>query len=84
MMEYVEFATEGNSIDFGDLQNAIGWRNGTSDSIRGVFGGGQSPTSTNTIEYIHIATQGDGFDFGDLTTDQHLAGGACSDAHGGL
>ena len=83
-MEFITFVTRGNSIVFGDLQTANGWRNGTSDTIRGVFGGGQSPAYTNSIEYIKIATQGDAVDFGDLITDNHYSGGACSNGHGGL
>ena len=57
---------------------------GTSDTVRGVFGGGQSPAATDAIDYINVATQGNAVDFGSLFTNQHLSGGACSNAHGGL
>ena len=61
------------------------YRNCTSDSVRGVAGGGQDgPGNTNTIECITIATQGDATDFGDLTTDQHQSCAAFSNGHGGL
>ena len=83
-MEYITFATRGDSVDFGNSTVAIGWKTGTSDTVRGVFGGGQSPQTTNTIEYITIATQGDATNFGDLTTQFHRSGGGCSNGHGGL
>ena len=35
---------------------------------RGVFAGGYTPTTLNTIDYITISTTGNAFDFGDLTT----------------
>jgi hypothetical protein len=35
--------------------------------LRGIFGGGRTPTNVNTIEFITIATTGNAIDFGDLT-----------------
>ena len=50
-----------------------------SNTLRGVFGGGQNDSSrTNQIEYITIVTTGNATDFGDLTT-QRNALAACSD-----
>ena len=57
-----------------------------SDSIRGVFAGGQfpgSPGHQNVIEYVNIATLGDGILFGDLPLAMYSMGG-CSDSHGGI
>ena len=63
----------------------LNYRNCTSDSVRGVSGGGQDGTGDgNTIEYITIAEGGTAVDFGDLTTDAHDSGGCFSNAHGGL
>ena len=84
VMEYITMATGGNAVSFGEASINIGWATGTSDTIRGVFGGGQSPATTNTIDYIQIATQGDAVDFGDLITQFHRSGGGCSNRHGGL
>jgi len=85
---YVTIATEGNAIDFGDLSQ--GGNNGKIDylgacasEIRGVFGGGQTPTKINTIQFVTIATTGDTTDFGDLTVSRRFLQGL-SDAHGGL
>jgi len=40
---------------------------GCSSSIRGVFGGGATPTKVNTIDFITIAALGNAQDFGDLS-----------------
>jgi hypothetical protein len=56
---------------------------GCSSSTRGVFGGGWTTQSVNTIDYVTIASTGNATDFGDLTAAVYgLA--ACSNAHGGL
>ena len=84
-IDYFSFATKGNTSVFGDSTIDLKYRNCTSDTVRGVAGGGQSgPAARNTIEYITIATQGNAFDFGDLTTDTHHASAAFSSGHGGL
>ena len=44
---------------------------------RGIFAGGNSGPSSNTIEYITISTEGDAKDFGDLTTARYLHGIMC-------
>jgi hypothetical protein len=50
---------------------------------RGVFGGGYTPTATNTIDYITISTLGNAQDFGDLTTARS-GNAACSSSTRGL
>ena len=68
VIEYITIATTGNGQDFGDLTDANGQRqnvSGCSNSIRGLFGGGQP--GLNVIDYISIASFGDAIDFGDLT-----------------
>ena len=78
-------ASQGNTVKFGDSTIDLNYRNCTSDSVRGVSGGGQDgPGDGNTIEYITIASDGDAVDFGDLTTDAHDSGGCFSNGHGGL
>ena len=48
---------------------------GSSNHIRGIHGGGNSPSpgKTNTISYITIASEGDAIDFGDFS--QQSTGG---------
>jgi hypothetical protein len=41
--------------------------NNLNGGARGVFGGGLTPSATNTIEYITISSTGNTTDFGDLT-----------------
>lgn len=50
---------------------------------RGLFGGGLSPSATNTIEYITISTLGNTTDFGDLTAN-FFGVSACSSSTRGL
>ena len=84
-IDYVTLASNGNAIDFGNLEIAKHFTTGTaSNSIRGVWAGSStSPATRNTIEYITIATTGNATDFGDLTVLQYQGAGA-SDSHGGL
>ena len=64
-IQYITFASQGNSELFGSL--TVARRNviAVSDKTRGVFIGGYP--STNTIDYITIATLGNAVDFGDNT-----------------
>ena len=55
----------------------------TSNSVRGVWGGGANPSRLTQIDYVTIATTGDAQDFGDLTLDRSSLA-ACGDATGGL
>jgi len=52
-------------------------------SARGLFGGGYTPTLSNTIDFITISTLGDAQDFGDLT-QARLGPGAVSSSIRGL
>ena len=74
VITYITIASEGDSIDFGDLNDARRALAAASSSTRGVWGGGYSPAGggapnrTNTIQYVQIATIGNALDFGDLAT----------------
>ena len=41
---------------------------------RGLFGGGNTPGTTNTIDFVTIATIGNAQDFGDLTSARQASG----------
>ena len=72
---YVEIATTGNSVDFGNLTNTRRYLAGVSNNTRGVFGSGSIPAPNATIDYVTIATTGDATDFGDATiSNEHRAG----------
>jgi hypothetical protein len=82
-IQYITMASDGNSIDFGELSLA-GYHSGaTSTNVRGVWGGGENPTRYNIMEYVTIASTGNAQDFGDLIRDESRMGGT-SDSHGGL
>ena len=64
---FINIATEGNALDFGNLITGRQTR-AASSSTRGLIAYGYvSPTGTNIIEYITIASAGNGIDFGDGT-----------------
>ena len=68
-IEYIEIATTGNAVDFGDLSEIKRQLTGASSSTRGVVIGGQiSPGNyaTKGIEYVTISSGGGASDFGDL------------------
>jgi len=83
-IQYVTIASLGNAVRFGDLTRVGGPMQAVSSPTRGVWGGGYvAPHFSNVIDYVNISTQGNAVDFGDLFTIR-AAGGACSNAHGGL
>ena len=65
-IDYITFATKGDSVHFGELASIGRAQSGLSSPTRGVFAVGYSPSLLNTIEYITIATEGNATDFGDL------------------
>mgnify|MGYP003127542463 CR=1 FL=1 len=67
LIEFITIATTGNSTDFGDRTVAAYSLSGTSDNTRGVFTGGDGPT-TNVIDFVTMASAGNATDFGDLIT----------------
>ena len=84
-IDFITIATTSNSTDFGDLTSARAGLNGTSNSIRGVFAAGITPTYLNTMDFVTIASSGNAADYGDLSYQAHyLFNGQCADAHGGI
>ena len=83
-ISYITIASEGDAIDFGDLNEARRATAASSSSSRGVWFGGYSPSGggasnrTNTIQYVEIQTLGNGLDFGDLTTTNASSAAAAS------
>ena len=79
-------ATFGNASDFGDLTRTAFGAGGMSNSIRGVWAGGQNPSNDpgmNVMDFVTIATTGNASDFGDLTAARGYVKG-CADSHGGI
>jgi len=78
---YFIFSSQGGANDFGDLQTAVYSNGGCGNNIRGLSGGG-APL-TNVIEFVNIATTGDGNNFGDLVRSRSsTASGIASPTRG--
>ena len=80
-IEYITIATTGNGTDFGNLSVAKTGVGGVSSSVRGVMGGGSTPSKINVIEYVTIASTGDVTDFGDFTAASNRAS-VCTNTRG--
>ena len=76
-IDVVKFASLGNAIHFGDLIKKRKTNGGgTSNSVRGVVGGGTLPATddgVNFIEFITLASEGNGTEFGNLTANTKYA-----------
>ena len=84
-IDYIDITSTGNASDFGDLYAAREHTSSTSNSIRGIWGGGVTPTYYNNIQYVTISTTGNANDFGDFIVDNSKAYSmTTSDSHGGL
>jgi len=84
IIEYITISSTGNSVDFGDLTAARHGSAACSSSTRGLFGGGDGPSTNNIIDYITISTLGNALDFGDLSTTNQYRNNACSNVIRGL
>ena len=82
-IHFITIATLGNSINFGDLNDAVSGLSACSSPTRVVFNGGYTPSQTNQLQYIQTMTTGNALDFGDLTSNKARQAG-CSNGHGGL
>ena len=69
IIEFIQTATTGNALDFGDLIRAQRHAAALSNNTRGIFAGGYKTGSggSNVIEFVEIATTGNTTDFGDAT-----------------
>ena len=83
-IQFVTFATKGNSTDFGDLLTTVRGGGSNSNTTRGVLAGGRTPTQVNTIQFITFSTTGNATNFGDLTSIRAFNCAGMSDNHGGL
>ena len=84
-IQFVTIATTGNAIDFGDHTSLLRSMGACTNSLRAVYGGGNTPSATiNSLSYVTITTRGNGQDFGDLITARSVHACGSSDSHGGL
>jgi len=81
-IEFIAIASKGNAVDFGNSIFSGAYKGGCSNTVRGLFGGGDTPSTTNAIEYITIASNGNSVYFGDLTVTRNGVGGCASSTRG--
>ncbi len=78
-IDFVTLSSVGDATDFGDLTETQFFLSATSSQTRGLFSGGNVPSSVNTIQYITIASKGDSIDFGDMSDEKRLHGAVSND-----
>ena len=81
-IDYVEFTSQGNAVDFGNLSQARRKPASVSSSTRGVFCAGATPGVTDVLDFITILSTGDASDFGDMSTNVSQCFGGGNDTRG--
>ena len=80
-VDFITISTLGNAQDFGDAIGSGAYGATTSDSTRGLLGGGHpNSNGSDTIQFFTIASTGNATDFGNLTSTRWLMGGGCSNS----
>ena len=83
-MDYVQIATAGNAIDFGDSTQARnGGQGGAASPTRICHGGGNNPSASDRIDFVNPQTTGNAIDFGNLSAARTYPFGT-SNSHGGV
>jgi len=68
-IEYINIASTGNSVDFGDLQQTRQALSSLGSSTRGFWVGGRdAPANFDIIEFVTFSSLGDNTDFGNLSS----------------
>jgi hypothetical protein len=78
VMDFITISSKGDAVSFGEIsvpRRALG---GGSNSVRGIFAGGNNPGEIDVIEYITIASVGNAIDFGRLSEAKTTTKGASS------
>ena len=82
-IQYINIASTGNSIDFGNLSTNRYETEHVSDRTRGVICGGyESPVRVNKMEYITMASEGHAVTFGTLNEARGHMSGASNSTRG--
>ena len=84
---YLNIASFGNEIDFGDLDNAIRFLAPAASRTRGLFAGGTNPAGgspglQDNIKYVTISSTGNSTSFGSLSAARRGCAGASSATRG--
>ena len=81
-IQFITIPTQGNATDFGDMVDARSNVGSFASNVRGVFGGGYSPSPDNDIDFITIASTGNASDFGDMNYNAFDTCGASNQTRG--
>ena len=84
VIESIQIASLGNSVDFGDLINKPNGGGGFSSKTRGFVVGGNTPDGygINVIQFVTIATLGNATDFGDVGYSRANSRGVSNNTRG--
>ena len=84
-MDFIEIASAGNAVDFGDM-TSVQYSASYGSQVSGMWGGGRTPASTNTttIQKINFGSLGNTTDFGNLRTARGGPGDATSNRTKGI
>ena len=83
VIDFVNIASTGNALNFGELTSAKHSVGAVSSAIRGIYAGeGPGAGVTTDMDYITIASQSNAIDFGDLTAARRNTMGMSSSARG--
>ena len=82
IMEYIEIATTGNSIDWGDYLHNIRSPGNCASTTRGVWAGGYHPAPLAQMVYTIMSSQGGVSEFGNLTFSRYSLAGASDSTRG--
>ena len=84
VIEFVNIASTGDGNNFGNLVRPRTYlASGIASPTRGMWHGGNSPTTEKLIDFVTISTLGDAVEFGELITKRNSHSG-CSNSTRGL
>ena len=82
-IQVVTMSSKGNATDFGDTDRPNSTQGGFSNSIRGIYGGGNlRPGSSSQIYMFNLSSQGSAIFFGNLAAERYEMKGACNQTRG--
>jgi len=83
VIDYIQFSTLGNAVDFGDLFTGRYSTASFSSPTRAIWAGGApSPSPFNIIDFVTIASTGNAVKFGELTTKRWALAGCSNSVRG--
>ena len=83
LIQFISIQSGGDSVKFGELNKLSYGVTASSNSTRGLFYGGRTPSAHDVIDFITIATEGNATDFGNLS-DSKFDCSACASSTRGV